>query len=151
MRGTTLYRRQLLVRPDLNDTFVDPGTSSTQPLILQPANCTPGNFSSSTSYGFYGANDLSVHAGGAQSTTIRYDLSPHVTDKPVFTIANSLGDLTKRENRFMHLPLVTSVAQYGFPHDVRGWGVDVHDRAVRLLRLFRQHAHFWPSWPAHIA
>ena len=59
---------------------------------------------------FYGNNDVSVHQEGGQADPrIAFaGTSPHL-------VANSLGDLTKRENRFAHQPLA-------FPHDVRFWG-----------------------------
>jgi type II secretory pathway component PulJ len=72
VRGRTLYRRVLLVRPDV----------------------TP----SGTPAGFYANNDLSVRN---VSGTL---------------YANSLADLTLRENRFAH-------ATGAYPFDSRGWGV----------------------------
>ena len=87
IRGTTLYRRQLLVRPDLNDPFA----GTTTPQIVQPPYA--GGFA------FYGHNDLSVRAAGGA-----FDLSP--TPPNFWIAANSLGDLSNRENRLFHRPMV---------------------------------------------
>lgn len=57
----------------------------------------PASFTSATSTGFYKDNDISVHASSA--TTV---------------VPNTLGDLTKRENRFAHNTMT-------FPYDVSGW------------------------------
>ena len=87
LRGTTLYRRQLLVKPGLNVV---------------------------TGMGFYGSNDISVHQEGGP-----YDNSPNPaapgTPRAGRLVANSLGDLTKRENRYGHQP-------FAIPFDARFWG-----------------------------
>ena len=117
LRGTTLYRRQLLVRPDLN-------YPAGQLLQLQPATAGPPYAtltSPSIPTSFYNIFDLSVHASG-----VGYDTSPA---PPGFgIIPNSLGDLTNRENRFAHRPLIAGSALpdnvvHGWPHDVRNWGI----------------------------
>jgi prepilin-type N-terminal cleavage/methylation domain-containing protein len=127
LRGTTLYRRQLLVRPDVNSV-------NGQGLMLAP----PLNISAIPYYGtlstpsqatnFYALNDLSVRPAGALSGSLAFDLSP--TPPNYFIAANSLGDLTNRENRFFHRALIVnynlgapSNSPYGWPHDVRSWGV----------------------------
>jgi hypothetical protein len=132
IRGTTLYRRQLLVRPDLNEFYLSPPAATvTTPRILQPANYP-------AQYAFYGHNDLSVHAAGSYSiptglpTKAAFDLSP-TPPTALLTVANSLSDLTNRENRLFHRPLLVlysgipattpSNSPYGWPHDVRGWGI----------------------------
>jgi hypothetical protein len=132
IRGTTLYRRQLLVRPDLNEFYPSPPAANlTTPRIIQPANYP-------AQYAFYGHNDLSVHAAGSYSiptappTHAAFDLSP-TPPTQLLTVANSLSDLTNRENRLFHRPLLVlysgipatapSNSPYGWPHDARGWGV----------------------------
>ncbi len=89
-----LHRRQLLVRPDLNNAAgYLPGTNASTFAALQA---------------FQNDNDLSVHR--ALDTTV----SP-----PVWRIvANSLADLTIRENRFAHLPVAhqPNTVRAGFPH-----------------------------------
>ena len=84
VRGTTLYRRVLLVRPDANLTGITTG--------------------------FYNLYDLSARQGGGPTPqNVTADTSTgHL-------VPNSLGDLTKRENRFGHQP-------YRYPHDARFWG-----------------------------
>jgi prepilin-type N-terminal cleavage/methylation domain-containing protein len=72
LRGTTLYRRVLLIAP-----------------------AAPINAGGAA--GFYNLNDVSVRMQNNQ------------------LVANSLGDLTKRENRFAH-------NNQAYPFDVRGWG-----------------------------
>ncbi len=93
VRGTTLYRRQLLVRPEL--------------VIAQPS-VLPSPF--------YAINDISVRSAG-----VGYDLSP--SPPPYYIAANSLEDLTRREARFMHAPALAGITpRFGWPHDVRGYG-----------------------------
>jgi len=131
LRGTTLYRRQLLVRPDLPPVtnasvgrpqcFVPQPTSATVPSFPVPAN--PPQFPNAVASNFYSLCDLSARIAGG-----RWDLSP--SPPAAFIAANSLEDLTKREFRFAHRPLEkvdsnnNSTAPYfGWPHDVRGWGI----------------------------
>lgn len=127
MRGTTLYRRQLLVRPDLG-----PLPDANGYLVPQPnlSNSPPNYFSGAAWQGyntnFYAVCDLSARATGkVPSTGLSFDLSP---SPPNFSVvSNSLEDLTKRENRFAHYPLVATTSPYGWPHDVRGWGIFYSD------------------------
>ena len=79
---------------------------------------------------FYAGNDVSVRQeGGASDPRIAFaSTSAHL-------VANSLGDLTKRENRFAHQPLA-------FPHDVRAWG-------QLGLPLVQETAHVNFRWPLH--
>lgn len=91
MRGNKLYRRVLLVKP---------GTSFIQSTLAQA--------------GFYANYDLSARQEGADANAPNLDRSP--APGPVRIVANSLGDLTKRENRYGHQP-------YVYPHDIRFWGV----------------------------
>jgi type II secretory pathway component PulJ len=67
IRGRTLYRRMLLVKP----------SAPIGAAVLAT--------------GFYKDYDLSAHAIYDQSTSLKY------------AVLNTLGDLTKRENRFAHL------------------------------------------------
>jgi hypothetical protein len=122
IRGTTLYRRQLLVRPDLNglNAVPQPNNLGGPPFYTTPTYIQPRSF--------YGMCDLSVRATGAVSGSLAFDLSPA---PPSFSItANSLSDLTSRENRLFHRPMVVnysggtpSNSPYGWPHDMRGWGI----------------------------
>lgn len=89
LRGTTLYRRVLLIRPDVG----------------------PGGYN-------YGSSDLSMHqVGGLLDPTLYFkDFKTGAGIPAAATIMpNTLGDLTKRENRFAHQPLA-------YPHDARCWG-----------------------------
>ena len=92
VRGTTLYRRVLLVLPNHPDGKVAGADPQDLPAVS----------------GFYGLYDLSVRQEGGPYTL---DVNPG----PARPVANSLGDLTKRENRFGHQPWV-------FPYDARFWG-----------------------------
>ncbi|MBI2827160.1 MAG: prepilin-type N-terminal cleavage/methylation domain-containing protein [Planctomycetia bacterium] len=136
LRGTTLYRRVLLVRPDVNRLWApepwqdtngngtaDPGEYAdlngngaydNVDIRLPYSSPPPGPGGTPSTY--YLQNDISAHAVGGTA-----DLGPAPTQR---IIANSLGDLTKRENRFAHPPINSSApSPYGFPHDVRGWGI----------------------------
>lgn len=66
--------------------------------------------STTTIGGYYTINDVSVRREGGQR-----DYRTAWADRTAQLTANTLGDLTKRENRFAHQPLQ-------FPHDVRSWG-----------------------------
>lgn len=86
LRGKTLYRRLLLVRPS------SPGS---------PVG--------------YAASPTSLRSADFRTPDAGYDPAPQsrpATSIAFHSVGNSLGDLTKRENRFCHQPLV-------FPHDSR--------------------------------
>lgn len=110
VRGNTLYRRILLVLPG-DRTVTDLRT--TPPLITIP-----------TVTGFYGGYDISVHQEGGT-----LDRTPVATAARL--VPNTLGDLTRRENRFGHQPFV-------FPYDLAFWG------DLRLPTLRECSA---PNWP----
>lgn len=86
VRHNTLYRRVLLVEPSAE---------------IPPDRLQQG--------GYYALYDISARQEGG-----RFDRTPG-GPYPVRIVANSLGDLTKRENRYAHQP-------YAYPHDVRFWG-----------------------------
>jgi len=86
VRHNTLYRRVLLVVP----------ATEIPPEMLQQG-------------GYYALYDISARQEGGNLD--RTPGGPY----PVRIVANSLGDLTKRENRYAHQP-------YAYPHDVRCWG-----------------------------
>jgi len=90
LRGTTLYRRVLLVAPGVEGSIPSADLQNS---------------------GFYGNYDLSVHAVGGPN-----DRNALTTGVGQFLALNTLGDLTKRENRYGHQPFV-------FPHDARFWGL----------------------------
>ncbi len=90
LRGTTLYRRVLLVTPERT---------------------IPDNWYN----GMYYFADVSVHQEGGGG-------EPNLNWGAVRLVPNSLGDLTKRENRYGHWPRHSGNALQGFPHDVRMWG-----------------------------
>jgi hypothetical protein len=107
VRGTTLYRRVLLVAPGVT---------------LRPGQTVPTD----AFVGFYGKYDLSVHQEGGS-----LDRNHSRSSQAPRLVPNTLGDLTKRENRFGHQP-------YAFPHDARFWG--------RLgLPMMRESSS--PDWP----
>ena len=98
LRGTTLYRRQLLVMPSLQRSLAA--------ALAQIKDKDVDKYLED----FYEKNDLSVHMEGGPWDTR--------ADKPVrpTLVLNSLGDLTKREHRYGHQP-------FAYPHDARFWGV----------------------------
>jgi type II secretory pathway component PulJ len=114
VRGTTLYRRVLLVHnyetlPDFDTRNNGSGFTHDR---LPPVT------------GFYWGWDLSVRqVGGA------IDRNPYPPE--VRLVPNSLGDLTKRENRYGHQP-------YVYPHDAGFWG-------LLGLPTLRECSH--PDWP----
>lgn len=105
VRDRKLYRRQLLVAPGLD----------VQTPVL--SNADP--------YNFYAYNDISVRQIGGP-------LDRNLVKPPQERlVANSLGDLTKRENRYGHQP-------FAYPHDARFWG------ALGMPTLRECSA---PGWP----
>jgi hypothetical protein len=121
VRGTTLYRRVLLILPGPVAVSA-PGFTSPQPIPPRPLLETSGsNFRS-----YYATYDVSARQEdgpwGTQATA-----GPNTAR----LVANSLGDLTKRENRFGHQP-------YAWPYDARFWGV------LRLPTLRECSSPLWP-------
>ncbi|MCA9124918.1 MAG: type II secretion system protein [Planctomycetaceae bacterium] len=90
----TLYRRTLLIRPDLGTVATFPNTG-TYTITSQPDLQSLYNDLRL----FFSQNDLSVRL-----VTQLSGMSG--TDLQVFVVANTLGDLTKRENRFAHRRVV---------------------------------------------
>ncbi len=114
LRGTTLFRRQLLIVP---------GLGSVENNDLRNNYLT----SASTMYGarsFYRQFDLSMRQEGGvydaqqpapgSSGAVVTGIAAAPNGVPVIH-SNSLGDLTKRENRYGHQP-------FRYPHDARFWG-----------------------------
>jgi len=100
MRGTTLYRRVLLVMPSHSDPLPTETSPPAQGFL-----------------GFYANYDVSVHQVGGDRFDISGRLNPSdpATRPELRLVANSLGDLTKREYRYGHQP-------FAYPHDARFWG-----------------------------
>jgi type II secretory pathway pseudopilin PulG len=130
VRGRTLYRRVLLVDPTYDASGY---TDSNGQWVYQSPNA---------SHSYYDLCDISVRqVGGAYDPT---------TMEPARLVANSLSDLTKRENRFGHQPMIGQVTSPGpvspnparlvtnWPHDARFWG------PMRLPTL-RESSD--PNWP----
>lgn len=112
LRGRTLYRRALLVMPNA-DALIDRQIAEGEVPDMLPLG--PGQEDDPRlSPGFYAKYDISVRQEGGY-----FDRRPQVlgltTTTPERLVPNTLGDLTKRENRYGHQP-------YAFPHDARFWG-----------------------------
>jgi len=120
LRGTTLYRRVLLVKPSVTPQL--PAAGATQ---------------------FYANYDVSVRAAGGI-----FDLAPNAGT--LRFVANSLGDLTKRENRFAHVPQCTTIGspRYGWPHDVRIWGCANNEYGQLRLPTLQECSHSGWTLPA---
>ncbi len=82
--------------------FVRGRTLYRRMLLVAPA----APIADDTPVGFFAENDISVH--------VLFDSS----NKPIRVVANSLGDLTKRECRFAH----RVHGKMTFPFDMRRWG-----------------------------
>ncbi|HVX12627.1 MAG TPA: prepilin-type N-terminal cleavage/methylation domain-containing protein [Pirellulales bacterium] len=112
MRGSTLYRRVLLVMPasDWPNNQIDP----TIFLWSQYPNYINGGTASIPQpiwdISFYDKFDLSAHQKGG---TFDISNSTGGTQPPVL-LPNTLGDLTLRQNRYGHQPWV-------YPYDARFW------------------------------
>lgn len=99
LRGNTLYRRMLLVKPRLLQ-----GNANETGQLLS-TNWSPFSYDLS----FYEKFDLSVHQEGGT-----YDNRAGFTGLPPYLVANSLQDLTLRQNRYGHQP-------WCYPYDTRFW------------------------------
>ncbi|NLE38839.1 MAG: hypothetical protein GX621_12515, partial [Pirellulaceae bacterium] len=131
VRGTTLYRRVLLVKPEFDcDTVMlspvneHPRTVGITPLSyrrlysgLPSGSGVPAlpplfvRLLDQTTRGFYNNFDLSVR--------LQYDPTNPDDQSQWVWVPNTLADLTKRENRFAHQP--TNHAFPHHPHMVLGW------------------------------
>lgn len=112
VRGGTLYRRMLMVKPEIGDNgFIDPALylwSCYPPAYQQQyqPGCT-GNIAPVYDISFYDKFDVSARQIGGP-----YDLTSG-TKTPGIQ-ANTLADLGLRQNRYGHQPWV-------YPYDVRFW------------------------------
>ncbi|MBI1901426.1 MAG: type II secretion system protein [Planctomycetia bacterium] len=112
LRGTTLHRRMLLVLPTgaRIDAPTGPDLRQQQPYPRTTA--------------FYSLFDVSVRQEGGQD-----DPNAGWEFVPQSLVGNSLSDLTKRENRYAHFPLISVPDPpnqrrrfVGFPHPTFGVG-----------------------------
>ena len=112
VRGKTLFRRSLLIKPDF-DPNIAPSSSTKEPLSYDYLYNNPGLIVN-TYYkpgdvdktGFYNNFDLSVH--------LEYDPSYPNDLTQATWVPNTLADLTRRENRFANQPLNNV-----YPYDLR--------------------------------
>lgn len=120
MRGSTLYRRVLLVLPGGVNIG---GAQYTIPPALPTGN--------PPTYSYYGLYDVSARVEDGA-----FNHSPNASAGNAHLVANSLADLTKRENRYGHQP-------YTWPYDARFWGW------FGLPTLRECSSPFWPfPWNA---
>jgi hypothetical protein len=117
LRGGTLYRRMLLVKPSAN-------------LVT-----TPSAFSN---YNFYAQNDVSARqqGGSVTSNADPYAIAGLAPLNSVNLVANSLSDLTKRQNRYGHQP-------FAFPYDARFWG-PLGLPTLRDCTFYNANGFVWP-------
>lgn len=106
VRGDKLYRRQLLVLPNR------------EPIVPPPAN-------------YYLGSCVSVRSEGGPT-----DPRAGWFDRQRQVTPNTLGDLTKRENRFAHQPMQ-------FPHDATFWG----QLGLPTMQETAHPAWRWPVYP----
>jgi hypothetical protein len=128
VRGRTLYRRVLLVAPEL----------------LTQCDANRDGLLDRRDNGLLTAPDGTFRAFHAY-----FDISarPETYDATNMTgwVPNTLGDLTKRENRFAHrilaekLPL--GLTPDGFPFDARRWG------QLGMPTAYESSALEWMTWP----
>jgi type II secretory pathway pseudopilin PulG len=118
VRGRTLYRRVLLVKPDFPQStpWPWPGNMDTRNDPPLPANPTTEPIFQLSPEGFYN-NDVSVRQEWLC-------INPAAVPPSWVSVmaANTLGDLTKRENRFAHRATVPATgAPAGFPYHLHWW------------------------------
>ena len=118
MRGSTLYRRVLLVLPGVEDRIPTDALTGT------------GAFAGRN---FYEDFDLSVRVEGGNLDRRAGAGTPRLR-------LNTLGDLTKRENRYAHQP-------FAYPHDARIWGDLGLPTLVECSSRFSDDAPISRVWP----
>lgn len=127
LRGTTLYRRVLLVLPGPVAVQLPPGTPAgvitPQPIPPRPLTDPSGTYPQRSYYALY---DIS-----ARQENGPWGLQGTAGAGTGRLVANTLGDLTKRENRYGHQP-------YAWPHDARFWG------PLRMPTLRECSSPYWP-------
>lgn len=104
IRGQRLYRRVLLISPTWQTSR---NTNGYMPLTYRTGNNNP----------LPEGGDLSIRAVGGvgmERRLLPIDWNGTLDGANPYAMANSLGDLTDRQNRFAHQPLV-------WPHDARQW------------------------------
>lgn len=112
VRGTTLYRRVLLVGSNYRGGII---AQTTVPTI--PAGAPSSYRAGLQDFPLILQSPVASRSATADSLYAYYDVSFReevVSGKNVSKV-NTLGDLSKREYRFAHQPLL-------FPYEVRGWG-----------------------------
>ncbi len=126
VRGRTLHRRVLLIVPGYQNNYI----------VDMRNGQTPAAIGSAWAAGFYGHSDISV----------RLDITNQLNGT-LGVVANTLSDLTNRENRFAHgmnlvlWPITTPSAPASgtdFPFDTRRWG-------QLSLPTLRECAYFNPN------
>jgi hypothetical protein len=118
VRGNTLYRRMLLVRGDLSSStptnpigagIINAESLSSNYDAAPYSAAVPKPFPYLYDISFYDKYDISVRQeGGTYDTTLGANPVPQLR-------ANTLGDLSKRQNRYGHQP-------HAYPFDTRFWG-----------------------------
>lgn len=116
LRGTTLYRRVLLVVPSAQ---MPPMYNGSNPIY--PLKDSAGNFAA-----FYSLYDISARMEDGPNGR-----GPGAAAGNGRLVPNTLGDLTNRQNRFGHQP-------YAWPFDARFWGI------LRLPTLRECSSPNWP-------
>lgn len=125
LRGRTLYRRVLLVDPTYNATMYTDEDGD---------GLSDGRWATRfAGRSLYEVCDVSVRQTGGP-------WDPMNSNSATTLVANSLGDLTKRENRFGHPPMVKRSGKNltSWPHDARLWGT------FRLPTLLECSHKDWP-------
>jgi prepilin-type N-terminal cleavage/methylation domain-containing protein len=139
-RGTNLYRRQLLVVPGMGISEMSDFASATYTLA-------------SRTVSFYCSYDCSMRCEGGSADPqffgpgvgVVSGAGPTTNPSSMQGIIKScsLGDLTKRENRYAHQPLV-------YPHDARVWSYTTYSAnyapqpGLGLPTLFETSDRYWP-------
>jgi type II secretory pathway component PulJ len=128
LRGNSLYRRKLLIIPNRE---ADDSTS-------------PNNMYQDGYFNIDAEVSMRMVGGNLENDgkMVAGTNPPASTQSRRIVVTNSLGDLTKRENRYCHQPLV-------YPHDARFWGrtSGAHIEPGVMLPTARESScPFWP-WP----
>jgi hypothetical protein len=109
----TLYRRVLLIRPDLNEFEADAAYGVDQRYLVKLP--PPGPINRNPTYNITNPAQMQNLYDSLRSFNAENDISVHIerrfrpagsSNLQVLLVANSLADLTKRENRFAHSRIV---------------------------------------------
>ena len=144
LRGTTLYRRVLLIVPD---DFLEKRLRSLNRYVQKNYPNLIYDFLPSSGYGFYRFFDVSIHYDADREFGCNSLSDPQGYRVQGRVVANTLPDLANRKNRYGYWksPVISNVQQHGFNFDLGLHGYYGSWYWMRLPTL--QESALWTGTP----